>query len=106
MELRPSSESSWAALESYHRGAASAASNPHGRQFSGLHVSCLQSADAGSSSLIFLFIPHDNQHIAFSAVWLRSHYRGRLRTRVPGKVAHGREVGRITLGGVEIAPAI
>lgn len=60
-----------------------------------------QSADAGSSSLIFLFIPHDNHHIAFPAVWLGSHHQGRLGTGVPGKVAHGHEKGRITPGGVE-----
>lgn len=63
----------------------------------------LQSADAGSSSLIFLFIPHDNHHIAFLAVWQGSHYQGRLRTGVPGKVAHGHEKGRLTPGGVEVA---
>lgn len=66
----------------------------------------LQSADAGSSSLIFLFIPHDNHHIAFPAVWLGSHYQGRLRAGVPGKVAHGPEKGRATPGGAEVAPAV
>lgn len=66
----------------------------------------LQSADVGSSSLIFLFIPHDNHHIAFPAVWLGSHYWGRLRTGVPGKVPHGHERGRVISGGLEVAPAI
>lgn len=66
----------------------------------------LQSADAGSSSLIFLFIPHDNHHTAFPSIWLRSHYPGGLSIGMPGKVAHGHEVGRATLCGAEVAPAV
>lgn len=42
------------------------------------------------------FIPHDSDHIAFPRIWLSSHYRGRLRAGVSGKVNHGHEAGRLT----------
>ena len=41
-------------------GVASAASIPRGRRFSRFTYPGLQNAEAGDSSLIFLFIPHES----------------------------------------------
>ena len=60
MELSPPVNPAGLALNRDQPGAASAASIPHGRRFSRFMYPGLQNAEAGDSSLIFLFIPHES----------------------------------------------